>query len=325
MWSTLRRSAVFWTALAIIFIEVFIAVTQPPAHRRGLVQRVMDSIDLQRHQAETLILGDCLAEQLARRIAQRDDKLFLSLATNGSLETAGDYYLLRRYLQRHPPPKRVILFTRRPDVGDLNQVYTENHVQRHFLRWSEILGLGLQKRSLGFFLGMLAYKLLPSYRHRQVLRQAHLHLNAPPALDINRQRQRKKIAAMEREWFGRLSRWLSPPEHPSIAARYLEEMARLLLQRGIQLIYVPTPTWQVTPTGGARPGLGPPVDQAAVLRALQQRYPNFSFTPPKTYPRDHFDDHTQFNPKHVEDIVDDYHELFQRLARAPGSQPLTGP
>ena len=178
--SRIFGSALIWTVLAVALIEWRAARTLPGRFSSHEVDQLLYDLDQGRIPADdTVFLGDSVGRQIANGILRQHPGAFVPLACNAAIEIPGQYYLLQRYLENHPAPRRLILMMGHPLAGELQGDYTENYVQRVFLRWREIAGLTRARRSLRFGLVMAAYKLSPAFRFRLRLQKAVPFLETP--------------------------------------------------------------------------------------------------------------------------------------------------
>ena len=58
---------------------------------------------------ETLVLGDSLGRNALSTIKIHNS--ILDLTTNNAISLAGQYFIIKRYLQNNPRPKNIFLFT----------------------------------------------------------------------------------------------------------------------------------------------------------------------------------------------------------------------
>ena len=163
----LFSSAVLWALIVILISEAVLARTLPQRYFSHEVDQILYDLEHKKYNAEFLLLGDSVGGQIWRAAIKDDGRqhMFAVLPSNAAIEMTGQYYLVQRYLKRNKKPKAVIFLGRNFLSRDLNQVYTENFVQRCFLNFREIAEITSHK-GVEFGLVMLVYKCLPSYRYR---------------------------------------------------------------------------------------------------------------------------------------------------------------
>jgi hypothetical protein len=169
--SRVLRSAVVWTIVLVVLIEAVAAHYLPERFVSHIVDERLLALDHGMPNTPVLLLGDSVAHQLGPGLEQAFPDRLRSLTCILMIETPGQYYLFRRYLEHHPPPEAVLLIMGKPLRGNLSTTFTENYFQRCFLRWREIGGVALVKHSPVFTATMVTYKLFPSLRYRNHLQR----------------------------------------------------------------------------------------------------------------------------------------------------------
>ena len=344
--SRLLRTAAPWTLLAVVLVELAAGRVLPLERFATPVEGILAMLDARRFNARTLLVGDSVAAQLGKVLGGKQlrrgtpvltggrawdlpwplapgrapllphrecDGGLLDLATTGELETTGQYYLVQRYLDRHPAPRQVVLVSLSPTTGDLEQVFTENTVQRAFLSGREMAELAWHKRSLSFGLTMLKYRLLPSHRHRQSVRSLLPELDQRIARPPRRAGRRARLTRDEQEWTRRLGRWLDSEEPEAIAAIYLRRMARDLGQKGIRLIYMRGPTSRTVVQRLRASDSEDAITEA--LRGLSREVPTFSHHMGLVYPDALFSDGVHVREDRMGRVARDYQDLLLNLIR----------
>jgi hypothetical protein len=313
------RSGLLWSALAVAGLELWLGRALPGRFFRHEVDELLYQLDTRTYHARTLSLGNSVGRQLDRGIARLEPGFLEPMASNGSLETTGQYLLLRRYLERNPAPENLVLLLDNPFAGSLQLIYTENYIQRCFLRWREIAQLAWWRGSPVFTMSMIAYKLLPSFRYRMDLQLELPFLDVTKVyLDLqNADRAQggvgKPAGAFSRAW----QRLVLGPE-ASISSVSFERMLALCQARGIRVYLVPTPMRESEFRRRSR-GVGRSEINAR-LAALQQRYPCLRYLPdPRVYPDAMFPDTSHFAPELVplraKEHLDVIKEMMARDAR----------
>ncbi len=235
------RSALLWAVIAVAAIEHWAGTVLPGAYFSHEVDHLLYDLNRKDMAAPTLFLGDSVAHQLCRSLDRETIGPYATLAANSALETAGQYYLLERFLDRNPAPDRVVLIMVNPTFGNLAQGYTENYIQRCFLRWHEIVQMTRMKGDPRFGLVMLGYKLSPSFRYRlhlqnevPFLRAPNIYAGGDQGMNLPAPNRFDAISAL----------WglVVKPPSLSVSSRYLERLARKCADEKIVLYYYPTPT-----------------------------------------------------------------------------------
>ena len=308
-WRRLLRTAAPWTVLAVVLVELAASQVLPLGQFANPTEEALALVEARQFQSQTLLIGDSVAAQLSQ-----DSGLYLSLATDGSLETTGQHLLVRRYLARNPGLKHVVLISSSPLMGDLDQVFTENSVQRCFLGWREMAALSWMKRDLSFGLTMLKYRLLPTNRHRHSIREALLPgldrvLDLPPS----QEKRQARLKARGKAWTVRLARWLAPHRQETLAADSLERMAHELNRQGIKLVVLrgalPQSAFKRYEANHHN------ADLEGWLGRLAREVPTFSYHLGLVYPDDAFMDGVHLRADQLERVRQDYHELLRKLLR----------
>ena len=304
------RSGLLWTVLAVAGIEFGLGRVLPGRFFRHEVDELLHEVDTRRFDAKTLSLGNSVGRQLDRGIAKLEPGFLEPLSSNGSLETSGQYLVLRRYLERNPQPENLILWLDNPFAGSLHLIFTENYIQRCFLRWREIALLGWWKGSPTFTANMVSFKLLPSYRYRMEIQELLPFLNAERVhLDMqNALRNRAGIGKPEGAWDRWWSQWHR--DGVSLSTVALERLLALCQERGIQVYLVPTPLRErEARRRNQRLGRS---EINAQLAELQQRYPVLHYLPEAwVFPNDMFPDAAHFAIPLIPDRSREYLDLLK--------------
>ncbi len=283
-----RRCALPCVILGIVVIELI-------AHRALVDRFVIHEVDVllrdirQRpRESRIVLLGDSVGRQVLRPLADRDD--FAMLATNQAIEMTGHFYSLRRYLHHAGAPPRAIVFLGRPPLGrNLDQLWTENYVQRSFLNWNEIAEIGAVKRNPLFTSKMIAYKLLATFRARRYLQIAltkstNVAVDTPPP-HYNAHQPRHGLMDL-------LGSWISSFRKKDISDHYFERLLELSDRIGAEIYYIPAPHSEAR-------DLAARARKNEHLEALARRTPNLHYLADlyRVYPDVHFVDGVHLNRK----------------------------
>ncbi len=315
--SRISGSALIWAVLAALLIEWQAQRILPANFPGHEVDELLYDLDHGRvPPGDTLFLGDSVGRQIARTLLKQNPEAFVPLASNAAIETPGQFFILRRYLEHHAPPRRIILMMAHPLRGGLDGNYTENYFQRGFLHWREIAEIAWTRRSLPFSLVMLGYKLFPSFRYRQAL-QSQI-----PWLDkANPQSGRFDLAAPA-------SQHAAPSQHglldliaeawnrrrpePDISERYFLRLARLLESLDVAWIYLPIPVPESAAGLTAPTGLyGRQVQRVGELSAgFPKMRASAKFL---TYPDSQFQDGIHLFPKFLPPVAEEHVRILASL------------
>lgn len=309
--SRLLNSAAFWTLAAVLCIETQCWKHFPSRFFSHEVDRLMYDLANCTYDAETIVLGDSVGRQISRFWADSKQKDFLSLATNGALQMAGQYYIFLRYLERNRPPGAVVLLKHHPLHGDLNRPATENYVQRSFTRWHEIAGMTWLTGSPGFGLRTLSYRLATA-KYRLHLQKMVPGLQTPevggePPMEAERLEMLTKPTLMK----SIVNRFM-PEELNSISEYYLLRLLDECLKRNIRFYYMPCPMpekqWNVYQHGPSYNRL------ITRMKELSEQYPNLKYTTEiKSYPNDWFADGVHVEKANLPQVSGDYALMMDKL------------
>ncbi|MEI7436225.1 MAG: hypothetical protein WCL16_05405 [bacterium] len=315
--SRLFGSALIWAVMAVVLIERHAQIDLPARLASHEVDQMLYDLDHGRiPNGETLFLGDSVGRQIAHAILRGKRDAFVPLASNAAIETPGQYYILQRYLEHHPAPKRVILMMGNPVEGQLNGNYTENYVQRCFLRWREIEELAWARHSLSFGIVMAGYKLFPTFRYRLNLQKAIPLLETPNPyfgwLDMPTQSGTPKLTT-KHGLLDVINAWIENRcLSPQIASIYFRRLANFLEVRGIEWVYLPIPAPEsasrmVQPDGFYG-------HQVQCVRDLSRMFPLMKIHDRfLTYPDTWFRDGSHLHEKNLPVVAEEYARILTSL------------
>jgi hypothetical protein len=314
--SRLFSSALIWAVLAAVLIEWRARHALPEQYSNHEVDSMLYYLDEgQFPEGDTVFLGDSVGRQVARALLQENPDSMVPLASNGSIETIGQYYVLRRYLEHYPAPDRLILMMFNPVEGILDGKYTENYFQRGFLRWREILEVAWYRHSVPFTLTMVGYKLSPVFRHRIALQSSIPMLETrskwsgsfvtDEVIGLPPEVPKHGLLDLFSSWLNRL--WTGPP----IAHIYFRRMAALLEDRGIEWYFLAPPLPESSDIGQPNGAFGRQIRQ---LVEWKPQYPSLHLHPTfQIYPDDWFPDGTHLAEKRLPDLNTDYSEILRSI------------
>ena len=308
--SRIFGSALIWTVLAVALIEWRAARTLPGRFFSHEVDQLLYDLNQGRIPADdTVFLGDSVGRQIANGILRQHPGAFVPLACNAAIEIPGQYYLLQRYLENHPAPRRLILMMGYPLAGELQGNFTENYVQRDFLRWREIAGLTRARRSPRFGLVMTAYKLCPAFRFRLSLQKAVPFLETPDPyfgwfdLAAAPAAQEKPVA---HGLLDLIARGLEKHRGgPGIAENYFQKLAMLMEERHIDWVYFPLPVPE-----SAASLIAPDGDYDRQVRRVRKQsrcFPHLQVVEPfSVHPDGWFRDGAHLNDEQLPEVAKEY-------------------
>jgi hypothetical protein len=121
--------------------------------------------------ADILVLGDSFALTAfynKGKVFSSSDKLMssiVSLATNADVTMAGQYFVLKRYLEKNRPPKMVFLIST-PFLWDFTLgKLSDNYFFSFFTNRQEIRDVLFKTKDIYFLIRLLYYKFLPSAQY----------------------------------------------------------------------------------------------------------------------------------------------------------------
>lgn len=313
--SRILGSALIWTVLAIALIEWRAQRALPAGFANHEVDRMLRDLDFGRvPAADTVFLGDSVGRQISRALLSKAPGLFVPLASNGGIETPGQYHVLLRYLDGHPAPKRIVVMMFNPLEGQLEGEYTENYYQRGFSRWREIGGISWAKRRLSFSLVIVAYKLSPLFRHRVELQKEIPFLLAPLSSGSGEQAATappRKVSA-EHGLLEIIGAWRKQHRRgPQIAEVYFHRLGRLIEARNIEWIFLAPPLPESSVHGEPDGIFGRQLRQMAQWNS---RYPSLRiYSQFRKYPDDWFSDGVHLCEHRLPAVAQDYADMLASL------------
>ena len=287
--SELGRSALPWTILFVVLVEVIAVLRLPSRMSNHEVDDTLAEITSKTSPAEVVLLGDSVGRQFFR--PYKGDPRFAALATNEAIETAGNYYMLERYLRTHPAPRTIVYMgnplTLRKNL-DPEQL-TENYVQRVFTRWNEIAELAVARRSPALASSRSA---MPSSRPRSsglVCKRCSAGRTTPGhSRPPHGPRETTRSRGQPHGLFEILHAYLMKRRTQPIAEEYFSRIVDLAESKHARVVFVPRPLSEKRARDFA------PLMPAAseVLRTLARERPNFEFREraTRTYPDSWFFD-----------------------------------
>lgn len=293
-----RRRVWPWALLIIVSLELGERFLPDQAPFRQAVEKVTNNLETKRFDSSYILLGDSIVKRsISRRMPEGRD--YANLAAIFPIEVSGQYFLVKRCLDRHPAPKAFVYVAVLPFRRNLNSKDAQWHTSRAFNRFDEIIDLLKVKRDFSLALTTLVTRFLPTLRNRAVLQNDYLGFAFSEGIEAQ-----VKIAPA--------ANYL--PLGQNISEIYFERLLALLKDRNIELYYIRS----------ARPdGDGSGIEISLVnvepyLAGLAKRFPNFHYdlNTPFVYPAELFGDHIHFAKADGEELF--YKDLSSYLERKLG-------
>jgi len=255
-----------WILLFVAAIEMVMARQLPDRFSSHEVDGLIRDIQHNRYNPRVVLLGDSVGYQIFQPFREKWPNRFAALASNTGIEMAGQYFLIKRHLQRHEDPHAVIFLGLNPLGLNLDQKLTENYVQRCFTQWNEIAELTRAKKSLPFSTRIIIYKLFTSYKYRLHLQKK---ITGRTNADIYTGGGKRKASGKRKDYgiFRLIQASLDERRKTPISDEYFVRLLKLLKSRGIKLYYIPAPL----PSSEHSTHILPPLN---FLRDLAREYDN---------------------------------------------------
>lgn len=155
--------------LAILAMEIILQQILPGNACYHEVDSLLYHMDRQVYNANYVLMGDSVARQLFGQDDRMAHQGWAVLATNQAITLTGQYFILRRYLDRNPLPKIAVMVSLPYLSETMDTPFADNYIQRTFTEWREVGEIFLLNRDPVFTLKSLAYKLFPSFKYRLYL------------------------------------------------------------------------------------------------------------------------------------------------------------
>ncbi len=161
----LRSNAFIMTVALIVAIELFLHPYLTKKYFSHEVDQTIQYLQSPNRNQPIVIIGDSVGHGVFEGWTFNNGSV-ANLACNQATETAGQYFFLKRFLNKNKAPGAVISCDRTPFSGNLEQNLTENYVQRVFTDWSEIFDLMIVKLDPVFTVKMMAYNFFSAFKYR---------------------------------------------------------------------------------------------------------------------------------------------------------------
>jgi len=225
--------------IAVIIIEIVVRpyLNSFVSHEVDWTLRALHKKNMNQH---VVILGDSVGRGIFADWKFKKGSV-VKLACNQATESAGQYFFLNRFLKNNKVPGAVIICNLSSSSGNLDQVLTENYIQRCFTRWDEIFDIFRVKMDPVFTVKMIAYKMLNTFKYRLHLQQRLAGFTNSNVYSgaIDNQNEVKTGHGL----FQAIKEKLASMRHDeSISLYYLKRMLKELNGYGVPLYYLPPPT-----------------------------------------------------------------------------------
>jgi len=297
------NNAGLWVVLVIAATEALLCRFLPGRYFNHEVDHILYDVEHVAYNATVLVIGDSVGNGIFdswRNDSGRNEVDPLAVLTcNQAIEMPGQYYLVRRYLRKHPRPGAVLFCGIDPRSGNLEQALTENYFQRCFTRWVEI-GECFGATGNPVFAGkMLLYKLLPSFKYRVHLQRRLIGIGDPEILA--NPGARASDARKSYGLFSLAAHAMQKARGDRLSPVYLRRTIASLEHEGIPFYYLPPPALRAS--NKYRLGV------LSKQQALAQEFRNYTVLSDLyvTYPDDHFCDGYHLSAKGIEA----YHTLLR--------------
>lgn len=204
------------------------------------VDRVLQKINKKKFDADYLLLGDSVGRQLLRQFSK--NSRFAFLATNRSIETTGQLFITKRYLQKNAKPKAVVFSGLPFFYLNLDQKTTENFVLRTFTQFNEIWTIFKVKVNPAMVVKMISYKYFQTYKYRLRLQESlagFTNSNIYAGFDLTMKNRKFSNYSIIKIVQKKISRLILPPEKTSYV--HFTELIEYLRNKGVDFYYVPVP------------------------------------------------------------------------------------
>ncbi len=234
-----KINAVFLSIILIALIECTLQSYLPDSFASHEVDWTLRSLEQPQENGKVVLLGDSVGRGIFDDWSLKNGNL-VSLACNQATEVAGQYFFLKRFLEKNMAPGAVIICDRTPFRGNLNQNLTENYVQRCFTHWSEIFDLMIVKFDPVFTAKMVAYKLFATFKYRLHLQKKILGFtNSDIYSGIN---QSNNLVHSNLGLVSIIAKLNEKSRRETIAQFFFKKILTTLDQIDVPLYYLPPPS-----------------------------------------------------------------------------------
>lgn len=263
-----KHNASFVTIILIVAIEVSVHGILSEKFISHEVDWTLRHLQSTKNNEPVVILGDSVGYGIFGGWNFRSGKI-ASLACNQATETAGQYFFLKRFLENNKAPGAVVICDRTPFAGNLNQIFTENYVQRCYTRWSEIVSLMFVKLDPVFTIKMITYKCLSTLKYRLQLQReftGFTNSDANPGIPKNYGSDQSRYGIIDV-----MSKIQHRLQKETIAEHYFKKILAEMGRIDVPLYYIPPPS-RLNINANHR------LAQSAIIRVeeLQKEYKNLS-------------------------------------------------
>lgn len=232
--------AAILTVLAVVALEIFFAHTLPEkCYSRNVIDDYVYRFEHERYDSDVLFIGDSVGYDMMAETDINDRNEFKKMTSLFDIETPGQYFLMKRYLENNKPPKVVVFMGINPLGYNLEGGGKENFVQRCFLDVEEISQLTHHK-GFQFGLVMLSYKLFPSFRYRVHLQEDLVGFSNINIFNGRRENLASALDVYYRKESGEHSilKFFKRKWKVAISDIYFEKLLQLLEEKNVKLLFV---------------------------------------------------------------------------------------
>ena len=186
----------------------------------------------------TLLLSDSITSLTLYGVPL--DESILNLGTTAPLAIPGNYFLLRRYLERNPPPSKVLFFVSQPLLfSDIRSADERSQFSREFSRFKEITSMVQEGRWDIYSIRQWAEQ--RQYFLKQLVGIKPIYAGPPLNLSWDQNLNVKQDTLFTESAVASIAQNFIFTEIPSTVFNYMESMMNLCKERGIDLTIIIEP------------------------------------------------------------------------------------
>ena len=241
------------------------------------VDAALHRVDTNTFDADYLLIGDSVGRQLLQQF--NGDKRYAVLATNQAIETTGQFFFVRRYIENNRKPQAVVFVALPFFYRNLNQNFTENFVLRTFNRTDEILDVFTVTYDPANLAKMFSYKFLPTFKFRLRIQESLVgftNSDIYSGVDMSKPKQSQSPTSLTSAIHNSLIRKTLPPEKSSYV--HFQNMLAYLDEKDIPFWYIPAPQKKSNTPKGTPQYRQHHRMMKSQLPPLKQRFDNFNYS-----------------------------------------------
>lgn len=168
------------------------------------------------------------------------DESVLNLGTTAPVAVPGNYFLLRRYLERNPPPRKVLFFLSQPLLfSDIRSADEKSQFSREFSRFGEIAAMIQAGRGDIYSISQWAEQ--RQYFLKQMVGMKPVYVRPPLNLSWEKNLTVKEDTLFPHSVVASIAQKFVSAEMPNTVLTYMESIMSLCRARGIELEIVIEP------------------------------------------------------------------------------------